>query len=187
MKEIELKFRVDDFSSIRKKLRALGGKLLWKGREENWFFDARDFRIRKNHDTLRIKTMGDTSLTLKTDKRIVRGAKVAEEYQIMITDAKIGRTILEKLGYRVTLHYKKYREHWKIEKSYIELDTLEDGRKFVEIESTHKGIKNLARKLNLDFSRSTPLSYTALLTKNKKTHPWYNREANVQTSSENRY
>lgn len=165
-KEIELKFRVDDFSSIRKKLRALGATCLWKGREENWLFDTPDFHIHKN--TLRIKTMGDTSLTLKTSKRIVRGAKVAEEYQVMITDAKIGRTILEKLGYRVTLHYKKYREHWRIGKSYIELDTLDDGRKFVEIESTHKGIKNLARKLNLDFSKSTPLSYTALLTKNKK-------------------
>lgn len=165
-KEIELKFRVDDFSSIRKKLRALGGKLLWKGREKNWLFDTPDSHIHKN--TLRIKTMSDTSLTLKTDKRIVQGAKVAEEYQIMITDAKIGRTILEKLGYRVTLHYKKHREHWKIEKSYIELDTLKDGRKFVEIESTHRGIKNLARKLNLDFSKSTPESYTKLLTGNLK-------------------
>ena len=167
-KEIELKFRVDDFSSIRKKLRALGGKLLWKGREENWLFDTPDFKIRKGNQTLRIKTMGDTSLTLKTGKKVVQGAKVAEEHQIMITDAKIGRIILEKLGYSVTLHYKKYREHWRIGTSFVELDTLEDGRKFAEIESTHKGIKNLAQKLRLDFSKSTPESYTKLLTGNLK-------------------
>ena len=167
-KEIELKFRVDDFSSIRKKLRALGGKLLWKGREENWLFDTPDFKIRKGNQTFRIKTMGDTSLTLKTGKKVVKGAKVAEEHQIMITDAKIGRIILEKLGYSVTLHYKKYREHWRIGTSFVELDTLEDGRKFAEIESTHKGIKNLAQKLRLDFSKSTPESYTKLLTGNLK-------------------
>jgi len=165
MKEIELKFRVDDFSPIRKKLRALGGKLLWKGREENWLFDTPDFKIRKGNQMFRIKTMGDTSLTLKTGKKVVKGAKVAEEHQIMITDAKIGRIILEKLGYRVTLHYKKHREHWRIGTSFVELDTLEDRRKFVEIESTHKGIKKLAKKLNLDFSRSTPDEYVKLLTK----------------------
>ena len=164
-KEIELKFRVDDFSSIRKKLRALGGKLLWNGREENWLFDTPDFKIRKGNQMFRIKTMGDTSLTLKTGKKVVKGAKVAEEHQIMITDAKIGRIILEKLGYRVTLHYKKHREHWRIGTSFVELDTLGDGRKFVEIESTHKGIKKLARKLNLDFTRNTPESYTKLLLK----------------------
>ncbi len=164
-KEIELKFRVNDFSSIRKKLRALGGKCLWKGKEENWLFDTPDFKIRKGNQTLRIKTMGDTSLTLKTGKKVIQGAKVAEEDQIMITDVKIGRTILKKLGYRVALHYKKHREHWKIGKSYIELDTLKDGRKFVEIESTHKGIKNLARKLDLDFEASTTASYTELITK----------------------
>ena len=164
-KEIELKFRVDDFSPIRKKLRALGGKLLWKGREENWLFDTPDFKIRKGNQMFRIKTMGDTSLTLKTGKKVVKGAKVAEEHQIMITDAKIGRIILEKLGYRVTLHYKKHREHWRIGTSFVELDTLGDGRKFVEIESTHKGIKKLARKLNLDFTRNTPESYTKLLLK----------------------
>ena len=164
-KEIELKFRVDDFSSIRKKLRALGGKLLWKGREENWLFDTPDFKIRKGNQTFRIKTMGDTSLTLKTGKKVVKGAKVAEEHQIMITDAKIGRIILEKLGYRVTLHYKKYREHWRIGKSFVELDTLKDGRKFVEVESTHEGIKKLAKKINLDFTKSTPESHTKLLLK----------------------
>ncbi|KKW18758.1 MAG: hypothetical protein A2131_02670 [Candidatus Sungbacteria bacterium GWC2_49_10] len=168
MKEIELKFRVGDFSSIRKKLRALGAKLLWKGTEENWLFDTPDFKIWKGNQTLRIKTMGDTSLTLKTGKKVVQGAKVAEEHQIMITDAKIGRIILEKLGYSVTLHYKKYREHWRIGTSFVELDTLEDGRKFAEIESTHKGIKNLAQKLRLDFSKSTPESYTKLLTGNLK-------------------
>ena len=165
MKEIELKFRVDGFSPIRKKLRSLGGKLLWKGREENWLFDTPDFKIRKGNQMLRIKTMGDTSLTLKIGKKVVQGAKVAEEHQIMITDAKIGRIILEKLGYRVTLHYKKHREHWRIGTSFVELDTLEDRRKFVEIESTHKGIKKLARKLNLDFTKSTPESYTKLLLK----------------------
>ena len=165
MKEIELKFRVDGFSPIRKKLRSLGGKLLWKGREENWLFDTPDFKIRKGNQMLRIKTMGDTSLTLKIGKKVVQGAKVAEEHQIMITDAKIGRIILEKLGYRVTLHYKKHREHWRIGTSFVELDTLGDGRKFVEIESTHKGIKKLARKLNLDFTRNTPESYTKLLLK----------------------
>lgn len=168
MKETELKFRVDDFSSIRKKLRALRATCIWKGEEENWLFDTPDFKIRRGNQALRIKTMGNTSLTLKTGKKVVRGAKVAEEYQVMITDAKIGRTILERLGYRVTLHYKKHREHWKLRKSYIELDTLEDGRKFVEIESTHDGIKKIARKLNLDFAKGTPESYTKLLVGNLK-------------------
>jgi|SRR3989338_8007325 len=167
-KEIELKFRVDDFSSVRKKLRALGGECLWKGREENWLFDTPDCYIHKN--TLRIKTMGDTSLTLKTNKRIVRGAKVAEEYQLYVTDARIMRFILEKIGFQLALHYKKHREHWRIGTSSVELDTLEDGRKFVEIESTHNGINRLAQNLDLDFSKSTPKSYTKILTAKPRKH-----------------
>ena len=167
-KEIELKFRVDDFSFVRRKLHALGAKLLWKGEEENWLFDTPDFKIRKGDQTLRIKTMGDTSLTLKTGKKIVRGAKTAEEHQIYVTNAQTMRYILEKIGFQVMLHYKKHREHWKIRNSFIELDTLEDRRKFVEIESTHEGIGVLARKLGLKFSKSTPESYTKLLAMNLK-------------------
>lgn len=161
-KEIELKFRVKDFGGLREKLKKLGAKLIWKGREENWYFDTPNNGLRKKDLALRIKRMGDVRLTLKEGGHIEQGVKVATEYQVTVDDPRIMKTILEKLGFDNVLYYHKYREHWKSRNAYIELDTL-NSKKFVEIEASHASIKSFAEKLNLDFKESTTKPYTKIL------------------------
>ncbi len=165
MKEIELKFAVRDFSPIRTKLRSLGAALLWKGREENWFYSRSNSNLQGKRRVLRIRTSDISKLTLKTNKHISKGVKVADEYEVAIDNPTLMKKILTETGFSKTFEYSKTREHWKLGNSFVELDTLRDDRKFVEIESTHTGIKKFARKLDLDFSRSTTDGYVALLTK----------------------
>jgi len=71
----------------------------------------------------------------------------------------------KKIGFFEVLYYTKAREHWSLPKAFIELDNL-SGKKFVEIEASHKRLKELAQKLGLDFAKSTTKSYTQIL-KNK--------------------
>ena len=162
-KEIELKFRVKDFGPIRKKLKVLGAKLVWKGREENWFFDSRRFNFRKNDSALRIKISDRPTLTLKTGKHIERGVKIATGHEAEIGDPFNMRFILERLGMNRALRYSKKREHWKLGKSYVELDTLNPSNKYVEIEGSHASIQSIDKKLNLSFAKSTTKSYTEIL------------------------
>lgn len=161
-KEVELKFLVDDFGFVRRKLKKLGAKLKWKGREENWLFDAKDKRFLKKDSVLRIKKMGDIRLTLKEGKHLEREVKVSDEYQVTISDYPVMKKILHKLGFNEVYSYSKNREHWKLRDAYVELDTL-NSKKFVEIEAPHARLKLLAKKLGLDFTRSTTKSYTKIL------------------------
>ncbi|OGZ96313.1 MAG: hypothetical protein A2847_02840 [Candidatus Sungbacteria bacterium RIFCSPHIGHO2_01_FULL_50_25] len=163
MKEIELKFRVDDFSPIRKKLRVLGGKCLWKGKEENWFYDRKDKFLKKSGKLLRIKKMGDVRLTLKANHLRIKGMKVQDEYQTALDRPDEMIKILSHLGFLRMSGYTKYREHWKLKNAWVELDTINKGEKFVEIEGARKQIQSLARIFDLDFKQSTAETYGELI------------------------
>lgn len=169
-KEIELKFQTDNLTVVRLLLKRLGAKLLWKGAEENWFFDTKNRALQKRDSALRIKQMGDYKLTLKEGQKEVRGIKVATEYQIPISDLKTTRELLGKLGYHEVFAYAKKREHWKLGGALIEVDTLARGAYYVEIEGTPKKIKELADKLGLDFKKSTTATYFDLIKNLGKKH-----------------
>lgn len=110
-KEIELKFFVDDLGPVRKKLKKLGAKLLWKGREENWLFDTKSHLLQKRRVVLRVKKSDAGRLTWKEKQRIERGAKVAHEYEVVVDRPLMMVEILKHLGYIVWVRYSKYREH----------------------------------------------------------------------------
>lgn len=162
-KEIELKFRVKDFRPIRRKLKAFGAKLVWKGREENWFFDTKIKALRRKKILLRVREADGGQLTLKEKSRVERGMKVAHEYEVGVSDAKMMRSILNHLGLSVYFTYAKLREHWELPNAHIELDTLSNQRKFVEIEAPKEKIKKLAGILNLDITKGTAETYVELL------------------------
>lgn len=165
-KEIELKFIVKNLEPVREKLKQLGAHCIWSGRERNWFFDTREQTLKTRRDSaLRIKLMGDATLTMKMGQRIERGVKVVHEYQTHIDNPEAVKVILKRLGLQLDFYYSKRREHWKFKNAYIELDILDSGEKFVEIESSQNGIRSLARKLKLDFAKSSTKSYTQILKK----------------------
>ena len=169
-KEIELKFFVDDLKPIRKSLLRIGAIKSWAGVEKDIFFDTVSGTFQKTRRALRIREYeGKTLLTYKEHKS-KKNVKICDEYQTEVGDAKEMTSILERLGFRVEGKYTKpRREYWDLPQVAITLDEYPFG-KFVEIEASEKKIKEVAKKLNLDFSRTSTKSYRKLLDEHKNGH-----------------
>jgi len=165
MKEIEIKFRVRDFKRVREKLIQLDARLDWKGLEESWFFDTPKQLLKQKKYNLRLRRWSGhkDTLTLKTkpaeeDLKY----KVRNEYEIEVDDIRVACTILEHLGFKKYLRYKKYREHWLLKDAAVELDKL-SGQYFVEIEAPKKRIDELAIFLGLDWQKAEKRGYISIL------------------------
>ena len=82
--------------------------------------------------------------------------------QIKIDDIKSTKEILKNLGLVECLYYKKFRQHWTLGKTAIELDKLRHIY-FVEIEAPKKEINELAKILGLDWKQSNTKNYLEIL------------------------
>lgn len=165
MNETEVKFRVKRFNAVRARIKAMGGKLEWKGEERNYFFDTLDNALRKRKATLRLRERenGPAALTIKiTPERDHGKYKVMHEYEITVSDVAETAQMLKILGFEQWFQYKKQREHWALGRAHVELDMV--GRlKFVEIEASKKIIDALAKKLGLAWENSTTKGYLTIL------------------------
>ena len=165
MKEIETKFFVRNFREIIPRLKQMGANLDWKGTEVSSFYDTPDAKLRGISSNLRLRewTGHSITMTLKTKppKADDSKYKARNEYQIEIDNLKTAEKILENLGFRKYLLTIKKRQHWKLGKISVELDTMK-GHNIVEIEAAPKKIEELANKLGLDWKNSTTKSYIAL-------------------------
>lgn len=162
-KEVELKFPVKDLADIKKRLKKIGARFIWAGKEKNWYLDTPDRVLRRRGIAFRVReNKKGPRITLK--ENVSKGKfKIADEYEISINDAREAIAIFSRLGFREFLSYTRRREYWKYGKTAeIVLDTLSIG-KFVEIESSPQNIRILAEKLGLSFAKSTSKSYVQLL------------------------
>ncbi|MBI2055022.1 MAG: class IV adenylate cyclase [Candidatus Sungbacteria bacterium] len=165
MKEIELKFRVANFKEIIPKLKKLGGKCVWRGIEESYFYDTPAKTLKRKHQMLRLRSWAEHSysLALKLEpEHSHKRYKVRDEFQIIVDDINATREILKHLGFVEYIRYKKYREHWKLPGAFIELDTLKHLH-FVEIEASKDRINQLAQILRLDWGQTTTQGYLSIL------------------------
>ena len=164
MKEIEVKFRVRRFDEIRAKLQKMGAGLVWKGMEENYFFDTRDRSLNKKGILLRLRHWDNHSNTLTVKTKVSRNKKykIKDEYQVEISDIDEGRKLFTVMGFREHFRYRKYREHWKLGKASVELDKIEHLL-FVEIEAPPKEIDRLAGILGLGWNDAVREGYIRIL------------------------
>ena len=165
MKEIEVKFKVKNFKHIIPKLKKLGARLVWQGLEENIFFDFPAGKLKRQGVMLRLRKWPEHSNLLTLKARTGRRSKkynVNDEYQIKIDDIKSTKEILKNLGLIEWFYYKKFRQHWTLGKTAIELDKLRYIY-FVEIEASKKKINELAKILELDWKQSNTKNYLEIL------------------------
>ena len=167
-KEIELKFFVDNLDPVRRNLKKMKARFEGSFRESDYFFDTPQNTVKKRKAVLRLR-IGDSRHFLTYKENIEKGRfKVSDEYETSFENPKVLLKIFERLGFRVWFHYAKSpREYWRCRNSLITLDSFPFG-KFIEIEGGPRRIKFIARKLNLDFSRTSTKSYTQLLKEHRK-------------------
>jgi predicted adenylyl cyclase CyaB len=173
--ENELKFQL---SGPRDHVR-LGEALTKLGARRDGAYDEQNFRFEgpgktTRRMTLRLRVFGKGPkgvLTAKGPAQFQGGVKIRQETEVEVADSRATLDILEQLGFRTFVVYRKRRVHWTLNGVAVTLDRLDYGH-YVEIEGPLDVIPDVARSLGLDPAKALKDSYSVLarkyLTKSKK-------------------
>lgn len=166
--ESELKFRLSgpgDHTRLRAALRKLGAKLDGSYAEENYRFEGRGKITRRNTLRLRVLDGGPHGvLTAKGPAQFIAGVKVREETEASVNEAHATLDLLQQLGFRVLVVYRKQRAVWKLGPTSVTLDKLDFGY-FVEVEGPLESVAEVARSLGLDPAKAVKDSYSVMARK----------------------
>ncbi len=147
--EIEVKLRLEDFDSIRRRLRRAGFRVTRRRTfESNLVFDTPELALRRAGQLLRLREAGrQRTLTYKGPSEPGRH-KRREEIDVAVQDGPALRSLLERLGYQVVFRYEKYRTeyHRPGEEGVVTIDETPIGN-FLEIEGTPEWIDRTAGEL----------------------------------------
>jgi adenylate cyclase, class 2 len=164
MTEIEIKFRVDKFGSLARKLRAAGfRKETPRTLEVNTLYDLPGGKLRKRKELLRLRKYGRTwKLTHKCGGRVGRHSS-RQELETEVSDGKVMDAMLRALGYRPSFIYEKFRAEWTDGKGQVVVDETPIGN-FCEIEGPSRWIDATARKLGVPREQYIVKNYATLFT-----------------------
>ncbi len=164
--ETEAKWRVDDdgHARLREALRQLGAAHVSTCDEMNTMLDTADGALRRDGRVLRLRSVAgaETLLTFKGPATYRVGVKSREEAETAVGDLAMMLRILDGLGFRPALEYRKTRETWQLEGVLAALDTLDFGC-FVEIEGDDAQVRGVARQLGLEMAQAIEKGYPALM------------------------
>lgn len=152
-REIEIKLRMDNPATVRRRLAEAAAQTLGTADEEDVFFDFPDGRLHAGGLMLRVRTRspaaaqtpaGSTSpepsthagkalLTFKGPRREAP-EKIREEIETGVERGDELVRILERLGLVARLRCRKRRESWRLGGCTVALDALDRLGTFVEIE-----------------------------------------------------
>ncbi len=173
MFEVEVKFRVDSLSDVRRNLLSIGAKKLCTIEEKDLYFNhpCKDFA--KSDEALRIRVHSDGTIILTyKGPRMGSEGKSREEINVKISSDEDMERMLERLGFRKFLEIVKEREVYTYENFTINLDQVRDLGSFVEIETLTtdsslisnivNAIADFAKKIGLDPSNIERKTYLEL-------------------------
>jgi adenylate cyclase class 2 len=151
LNEIEVKILDIDKRETEKKLLSAGAKKISEKEVETLFFDFKDFSIKKNKSLIRLRKEKETC-TL-TFKKLIESkkAKVANEYEVIVSDIDNAKHILESIGLFVHAKMRKIRTSYIIYDTKFEFDKYLDEYdhipEFLEIEA--KSIEDIYKYVKL--------------------------------------
>lgn len=161
--ELEVKFYISNLDKLESQLKNLGAKLVQSRTQEyNLRFDTPlgDFAL--GYRVLRLRQDNAIRLTYKGPGEIKNGVRSRQEIEIIVDDFDQAQTLLEALGYQISMVYEKYRMGYELDGVLVTLDELPYGD-FVEIEGPDtEGIKNVSAKLGLKWDARILESYAIL-------------------------
>ncbi len=163
--EVEVKFLLDDFAAIRRRLVHVGALLVApRVFEHNVRFDTADESLLARQELLRLRQDTRARLTFKGPLAEAEKseAKVREEIELEVGDFERMAAILQRLGFLPVQNYEKYRETYQWHGVEIVLDEMPFGR-FVELEGAEADLKTVATALGLDWSRRLLTNYLELM------------------------
>ena len=166
--EIEVKFRVGELRTLRRKLRAAGFRLKTRRTHEmNTLYDLPGGALRKHKQLLRLRQYGsEWKLTFKSKGKIGRHSS-RDELETGVSDGKMMDAILRALGYSPSFRYEKFRQEWTDSKGEVVVDETPIGN-FCEIEGSSRWIDATAKKLGVNHADYITKNYATLFAEWKK-------------------
>lgn len=160
--EVEAKFHVARMPELIERLSNLGA-VVRRGRtlEINLRFDTPDGQLTREHRVLRLRRDATCTLTYKAPGEFKDGIRSRTELETEVADFETTRSLLESLGYVVTVTYEKYRTAFGLDALEIDLDELPFGN-FIELEGPEHAIRTTAGALGLAWHKAISMSYLAL-------------------------
>ena len=162
--ETEIKLRAPDAAAAAELL-TTHGFILSRPRihERNSLFDTDSNELRNTGQLLRVREAGELfHLTFKAPVTTAGLHKVREELEIQVSDARLLQQILQRLGYRRTFTYEKYRTEFDDEgRGTAVLDETPIGT-FLELEGEPAWIDRSAQRMGFTASDYITASYGRL-------------------------
>lgn len=157
--EIEVKFHITDRQAIRRRILSFGASSDGRVFETNIRFDTPGDDLLRSGALLRLRRDSRSILTYKSrPSEKDPEFKVYSELEVTVGDHDSMRRILEALGFKAVQLYEKYRETFSFDRAVICLDTMPFGE-FIEIEGERDAIRDLAKRLSLDWDCRILLNY----------------------------
>ncbi|PYX58459.1 MAG: adenylate cyclase [Acidobacteria bacterium] len=166
--ETEVKFRVGDLRTLRRKLRAAGFRLKTRRTHEmNTLYDLPGGVLRKHRELLRLRQYGlEWKLTFKSKGEIGRHS-TRDELETGVSDGKLMDAILRALGYSPSFRYEKFRQEWTDSEGEVVVDETPIGN-FCEIEGSSRWIDATAKKLGVNHADYITKNYATLFAEWKR-------------------
>jgi adenylate cyclase class 2 len=161
--ELEIKLYLTDLPAFQERLAALGGQLREpRLHEVNLRFDTPDGNLIRAAQVLRLRQDRAARMTFKGPGESLDGVYARQEIEFTVSDYQAARSLLEALGFQVSLMYEKYRTTYDFEDLQVTMDEMPFGN-FTEIEGPKAGgIRIAAERLGIKWEARIMESYTSL-------------------------
>lgn len=163
MLEMELKFKVEDFTEVERRLEELGIEPSPPVDEGNLVLDLMGGPLRKSDTLFRLRNAGDGTLLTVKKPLPATALKVRREKEAIL-DCTVDDALelFGLLGYGVVYRYHKIRRECRLGEATVCLDKLWFGR-YVEIEAgSEDDVMEAVEALALDPQDGIRFSYAAL-------------------------
>lgn len=160
---MELKFRVDDFTDVERRLESMGIEPGKPVKENNLVLDLMGGALRQMDTLFRLRNCdGGTLVTVKRPLPATALKVRHEEEAVLECSQEEALSLFGLLGYGVVYSYEKTRRECRIGEAQVCLDELWFGR-FVEIEAeSEEAVMKAVDILGFDPEEGIRFSYAAL-------------------------
>lgn len=170
--ETEIKLAVPEVVTAKRILYGAGFRV-HKRRvfEDNTIFDTPDRSLRGAATLLRLREVGGKAIVTFKGRPVHGKHKSREELELEVSSPDTMRKILDRLGFRPTFRYQKYRTEYKRarESGIATLDETPVGV-YLELEGQPAWIDRTARRLGFTESDYLTLSYGRLFLEWREKH-----------------
>jgi adenylate cyclase class 2 len=163
--ETEKKYRLDKkrLVELSAKLESIGAVFAEERFEENYLH--RGGALDERGAMLRLRKIDDTCyLTYKEKLRSDSDYKHKIEFETLVSNVEATESIIEMLGYHLSVVYEKHRKTWHLGDVEIVLDELPFGV-YMEIEGSIEDIEKTEKLLEVEDLEHEPRGYSRLTAK----------------------